>query len=351
MKIVHVICSLNTGGAELMLLDIIGHQSSLGHKVSLVVTNESYEQKLVDMIPESVHSVFIHRPEGSRNPWWVLKINLTIQRLHPDIVHLHNDNGAGMCFNFLTGGKMVATVHDTNISLNHYLKLDCLYAISDAVKDDLKNRYEIDTHVVPNGISFEKIKIRGVNMARTSGKFRIVQVSRIDHTKKGQDLLIEAVSRLVGQGYDLTVDFIGFGPALEFLEELCRQRGIEDRVRFLGICSRGYVYEHLCDYDLLVQPSRYEGFGLTVAEGMAAGIPVLVSDIEGPMEVIAHGRYGTSFKSGSADDLADKLRYICNNYEAVMSLAQGEAREYCRRNFSVGSTARAYIDQYNRLLK
>ena len=51
MKIVHVICSLNTGGAELMLLDIIREQSASGHSVGLVVTNRSYEQALVDKIP------------------------------------------------------------------------------------------------------------------------------------------------------------------------------------------------------------------------------------------------------------------------------------------------------------
>ena len=52
---------------------------------------------------------------------------------------------------------------------------------------------------------------------------------------------------------------------------------LEKHVRFLGNQSREYVYSHLKDYDLFVQPSRFEGFGLTVAEAMAACVPVLVT--------------------------------------------------------------------------
>ena len=63
-------------------------------------------------------------------------------------------------------------------------------------------------------------------------------------------------------------------------------------------------------YDLLVQPSRYEGFGLTVVEGMAAGVPVLVSDIEGPMEVIDKGRHGFAFRSEDFHDCGDRMMEI-----------------------------------------
>ncbi len=350
MKIVHVICSLNTGGAELMLLDIIREQSASGHSVGLVVTNRSYEQALVDKIPGSVCTVFVNRPEGSHNPLWLLKINMAVRRFRPDIVHFHNDKGAGMCFPRLTGGRSVATVHDTNISLNHYLRLDRLYAISVSVRDDLKSRYGIDAEVVINGISTDRVKSNDGFKRPLPRVFKVVQVSRLDHGKKGQDLLIEAVSRLSDLGYKLSVDFIGDGSSCGFLQKLCGDKGISDRVHFLGTCSRDYVYEHLKDYNLLVQPSRYEGFGLTVAEAMAAKIPVLVSDIEGPMEVIGHGRFGHAFKCGSADSLTAVLRSVLDNHHAADDLAQGDAYDYARTNFSVATSASRYIDLYKSIV-
>ena len=67
---------------------------------------------------------------------------------------------------------------------------------------------------------------------------------------------------------------------------------------------------HLTDYDLFVQPSRWEGFGLTVAEAMAAGVPVLVSEGQGPAEVTQGSRYGWLFANGDADDLQRQIVFI-----------------------------------------
>ena len=68
-------------------------------------------------------------------------------------------------------------------------------------------------------------------------------------------------------------------------DRLTAELHAETYVRFLGKQTQDYVAAHLTDYDLFVQPSRWEGFGLTVAEAMAAGVPVLVSEGQGPAEV------------------------------------------------------------------
>lgn len=67
---------------------------------------------------------------------------------------------------------------------------------------------------------------------------------------------------------------------------------LEDHVIFEGLKEQAWIYENLCRYDLFIQPSRYEGFGLTVAEAISAKVPVLVSNIEGPLEIIDGGRLG-----------------------------------------------------------
>ena len=72
---------------------------------------------------------------------------------------------------------------------------------------------------------------------------------------------------------------------------------LENEVVFEGLKDQSWVYQNLCNYDLFIQPSRYEGFGLTVAEAIAAKVPVLVSNIEGPLEIIDGGRLGMSFEN------------------------------------------------------
>ena len=350
MKIVHVICSLCTGGAELMLIDILAKQVEQGQDVALVVINNDYEQALINKLPETVRTVLIDRPKGSRNPLWLLKYNYELLKLRPDVVHFHHDKAAGMFISKLFGARTLATVHDTKINLKYYLNLDEVCSISNSVRLDLNKRYGIEAPIVYNGIDSKSIQRKVSERHAKNNKFYIVQVSRLNHEKKGQDLIIEAVARLINEGYDVQLDFVGEGESEQQLREQASRLGIERHVNFLGLKDRNYIYGHLCDYDLLVQPSRYEGFGLTVAEAMIAKVPVLVSDVEGPMEVIGNGLYGKSFKAGSVGSLIESLQAVLENYEYSRRIAEGEAYDFALSSFDISETAKKYIDRYSRLL-
>ena len=178
------------------------------------------------------------------------------------------------------------------------------------------------------------------------GQLRVVMVSRLEHDKKGQDLLIRAAAALQGT---VTVDFIGIGSSMEYLKQLTAELHAETYVRFLGKQTQDYVAAHLTDYDLFVQPSRWEGFGLTVAEAMAAGVPVLVSDGQGPAEVTQGSRYGWLFANGDADDLQRQIVFIKENYGEAMTKAD-EAKDYVRNTYDVSVTARAYLQEYEKIV-
>lgn len=123
-------------------------------------------------------------------------------------------------------------------------------------------------------------------------------------------------------------------------------------VSFLGLRDREYIYSHLKDYDLLVQPSLFEGFGLTIIEAMAAGIEVLVSDIDGPLEIIEKIGHGQKFKSGNADDCALKIYEIYSKSNIMDSHIQLELqREACKKLFDIEITAKNYLDEYKNLLR
>ncbi len=76
------------------------------------------------------------------------------------------------------------------------------------------------------------------------------------------------------------------------LEDMASESGITDSVFFHGGLSRRELYGSLCTYDIMVHPARTEGFGLVIAEGLAAGLKMVVSDIAGPVEVVDGGRRG-----------------------------------------------------------
>ena len=99
------------------------------------------------------------------------------------------------------------------------------------------------------------------------------------------------------------------------------------------------------EYDLTCHPARYEGFGLTVAEGIAAMLPVLVSDEGGPYEIIKYGELGYALRMEDVTDCANQIEYIYNNYDKAMERA-GSAYTYVAEQFSVRRMVADYIKAY-----
>ncbi len=345
MKITHLIFAFNTGGSETMLVDIVNEQCNYA-EISIIIINNKYNQSLIKKIDKSVKVYYINRKEGSKNLFKLFKINLLVLKIKPDILHCHNHNIIALLFRKIYK-KIVLTLHCLDIPtlyLNRYKKL---FAISEAVKKNVFIRTNICSEVVYNGIITSKISER--NKQELEKDFKIVIVGRLNHQIKGQHLVIEALKVLKNKGYEnIQLDLIGEGEGEQFLFNLAERNNLLSQVEFLGLKDRDYIYSHLKDYDLLIQPSLYEGFGLTIAEGMAAKVPVLVSDIDGPMEIIENGKYGFHFETGNALKLAEQIEYIIYNYSSNDFAVKIEsAYLHVKENFEISSTAKKYLSFYN----
>lgn len=350
MRVVHFIWALERGGSENLLVDIANHQSQ-SHEVIVMVGNDAVDPAVASRLSPAVRLVVVGRPAGSRNPYWVLRLLLTIHRLRPDVIHSHSHDLAFL--GRLIAAPKILTVHTVNIDLSKswssYRRICC---ISKAVLLDITKRLPaLRACQVDNGIVTSKVTTAS---DRTQpAVLRGVQVSRLVHETKGQDLLIKALALLNTECSSpaLVIDFIGEGPSLAYLQRLADELGVSKYCNFLGALGRDDVYARLCDYDLLIQPSRYEGFGLTVAEGMAAGIPVLVSDIEGPMEIIRNGKYGYHFASDDAADLARSLVRVAEDIQSgIAKIKAFAARQFVLDIYSLSRTADHYVDIYTEVV-
>ena len=178
--------------------------------------------------------------------------------------------------------------------------------------------------------------------------FRVVVVSRLAHKIKGQHLVIEAINRLNKKGIkNIHLDLIGDGASQDFLQELTRKYNLEDSINFLGLKSREFVFNNLKNYDLLVQPSIYEGFGLTVVEAMLAKVPVLVSENDGPIEIIQSGKFGYYFTLESIEDLVSEIELILRDYSSKQMIEKvDDAYNYAKNTFDITRTAERYFLEY-----
>lgn len=363
MKVVHIFWGLSFGGIETMLINIANAQVLKGADVYVFIINHLYEYTLVTALHPKVHLVLLNRKLGSHNPWFIFKLNLKLKKINPDIIHIHRSELFNFIINRRLSREVSLTLHDLPkgsvrrepfykrlLDKKHRMftnvesidKIPHIYSISQAVKEELLHRYGVNSIVVNNGIIVSKFKQRPATLVH--GTLKIVQVSRLEHDKKGQDLLIHAVAKLNGKA---SVEFIGDGSSMEYLKNMAKELHVEHLVRFLGKKDQDYVATHLCEYDLFVQPSRWEGFGLTVAEAMAARVPVLVSKGQGPAEVICNDHYGWLFENGDADDLATQIEYIYTHYDKVTQKAM-KALSYVKETYDVSITAQKYLEQYRK---
>lgn len=361
MKVTHILWSLTLGGIETMLVNIANAQQALGAKVSIVIVNDLYDESLLRALNSGIEIVFLHRKRYSKNLWFIIRCQQVLKRLNPDVVQLHHSRLFGILLSRRLRRKACVTLHALptgsvrrgdllsrifpimNVlrpGLVTYIdRIPRVFAISESVREALQRDYGVESVVVENGIATANFHVRPLQPARQP--LRIIQVSRLDHNKKGQDLLIEAVARMKGM---FTVDFIGDGNSLEHLQSLAERLGVSSNIRFLGKQAQAYIAENLCRYDLSVQPSRYEGFGLTVAEAMAAQVPVLVSAGQGPAEVTCGNTYGWTFENGSVDDLVRVLTYIQAHYQEALDKVK-QARLHVIKTYDVSVTARRYLEE------
>ena len=331
------------GGIESMLLDIMRIQHDAGHELKLFVLHDIYSRELINAAKRFAEVVFLHGNGGIAVPFAIFKLNLELRAWKPDAVHCHNPKFAKVVF--YPKERVFSSVH--GISQNHdsfcsaLSKINRIFAISDAVRDELYARYRYPNLVtVANGIDLSGIERR--ENFKHIDTLRIVQVSRLEHQKKGQDILIKAVSQLVGSGFcrehAIRVDFIGEGASGEYLRQLTDELGCREYINFLGKVPRDQVYKCLKNYDVIIQPSRNEGFGLTIVEGMAAGLIPVVSDRGGPREVVGDdGKAGLLFKCDDPADCAAVLKKIFDLSSEQLNRLQNNAVERSR-NYSIEQT-------------
>jgi len=164
---------------------------------------------------------------------------------------------------------------------------------------------------------------------------------------KGVDVILEALTLLPE---DVVLVVIGAGPRLPSLVGQARRLGISDRVRFCARVSDEDLPRYLSLADVFVFPSqnRLEGFGLAVAEAMAAGLPVVTADMPGVREVIEPGREGLLAEPLIANDLATQVRRLVD--DPALARRMGAAgRQRAEERYGLSTVAHELLSLYEGL--
>lgn len=198
---------------------------------------------------------------------------------------------------------------DKGMTRKLYKQYEKIFVVSETAKkkfDEMFPALECKTEVRYNVVSKEQI-LSMANVGKTfndgyEGK-RILTVGRLS-SEKGQDVSVEALKKLVDEGYDVKWYYVGEGLLRNVCEQKAKELGISERVVFLGLQTNPYGYMRDCD--IYVQPSRHEGYCITLAEARCFTAPIVATNFVGADEQL--NSYPQSVVTGmSANDIADGI--------------------------------------------
>lgn len=162
--------------------------------------------------------------------------------------------------------------------------------------------------------------------------------------EKGVEDLIQAALLLKNDGMPLEVTVVGDGPMLPQLRDMVQGSGLEGVIRFLGL--RSDVPQLLSRSHVAVVPSRWdEAFGFAVAEAMAAGLPVIASEVGGIPEIVVDGETGFLVPPGSPPEIARCLRELHGDRGLAQRLGRN-GRRRVEDKFRVEMASEAQLSHY-----
>ncbi len=356
-NILHVITSLPVGGAEQMLYKIVTSNDPDKFKVSICCISEGGE--IADKLMENGYDVTIlKRMKGhgfDLRAVFGLYHLIKSRNIHILRTHQYHPNLYGRIAGALAGVPVIVPSFHNLYAFPDTPKFhrrifnwllsfpsDVLVAVSNAVASDIK-RFD--------WVSAEKIKVmsdsidtKGFNtnldqrearrlMGLPGDQFIIGTVGRLDE-QKGHRYLIEAASGL----QDTCVAIAGGGPLLDELKSYSGK--LKENTIFTGMMEPEKVPLFLRAVDIFCFPSLWEGFGIALAEAMAAGLPIVASDIPPLREVL--GDAGILVPPGDAVELRKALKRLIDNVPLRDSYSR-DARERAEI-FSIENYMKSFED-------
>jgi glycosyltransferase involved in cell wall biosynthesis len=217
--------------------------------------------------------------------------------------------------------RLVAVAH--NYQFQHVHKADATFCITEHVRQAVMDAHPSlapHCYVMPNMIIPPSEPLPARNWHQPP---RIGAMGRMV-AKKGFDVWLHALARLQQRGIAFDAWLAGDGEERAALEALCSELGLSNQVTFTGWATdTAAFYRQL---DLFCVPSHHEPFGIVVIEGMAAGLPVIATKSEGPLEIITEPAYGMLVDIADATAMADAMAQLLTHQEAAQTMGmQGQA--------------------------
>lgn len=338
MKICFCIGKLSFSGAENVIRYLAEGLIERNHEVSIILTEQM--PKPQDMIEKLTVSDAVISEGGLINALRRIKsIRQSLYEIRPDIFVIFNYTMAFTAIPASIGlGWMKVVVCERNppecVPKTKARKMarDFLFHFPDACVSQTRqiasyfSKIAKNNYVIPN-----PIRTHGVLCSDVSERKKIfVTVARLDDYQKNQSMMIRAFARIVSNFPEYELHFLGEGPDRNKYDQMVRDLGIENNVKFLGRVSEPIEYIKQCRVFLL--SSNYEGMPNALIEAMSIGLPCISTDFLGG----AASALITNEVNGMLVPLADESLFA----SSMVTLIRGDeiCRELGKNAFKINQT-------------
>ena len=368
-----IVCYPTFGGSGVLATELGKALADKGHQIHFI----TYQQPV--RLTEYNANIFYHEVRVTTYPLFdyppyetALSSTMVdvIMNHQLDLLHVHyaipHASAAYMAKKIVgTQGihiPVITTLHGTDITLVGRDKTlapvvafsinesDGITAVSENLRDETYRTFDIkkEIEVIPNFVDLTRFQRKAIDPFRKviapQNERIIVHASNFRKIKRVMDVI--KIFAEVNKRIPSKLLFVGDGPDRHDAENLCRELGICDDIRFIG--KQEQIEEILAVSDLFILPSEYESFGLAALEAMAAGVPLISSNAGGLPEININGKTGFMSPVGDVASMSRNAITILENDEVLKTFKQN-ALEQARR-FDIQHIVPVYEDLYNRFL-
>ena len=372
MRVLICIPCLLTGGTEIQTLSMVRALIGTGHQTTTVCYFE-YDEEMVRQYQEAGCHVLCLSRDGKRplGIWNTIRflysgLHRTLQETKPDVAHVQYmaPGAIPIVILRLLGLKTIlATAHTMadiypSLRLLHFLQRHLLTAftcITERAEQSFfgsSQLYDLQTALQTKGnhLTIHNCLpgyIQVINEPRIfDAPITIGVVSRLEAIK-GMDMVVPAFCSIHANHPELRLLVVGDGSLRPAMEQAVTERGLTEHVKFVGRQPQDALQAFYDRIDILLIPSRSEGFGLTALEGMARGCVVIAANTGGLPEVVLDGKTGLLFSCGNVEAIADKVLQLVSTPASMQSMSCSAAIR--ARQFSVSSYNALIADLYEKI--
>ncbi len=354
IKLVHFITSLEMGGAQAVLYDLVTHLNPTQFEHHIIFIHDGPYRNQFQNAGITLH--YLSGSIATYDPSILYRLIKLLKEIKTDCLHtvLWSANWLGRIATWQLGISCVTSLH------NNYDQNGTVRTLLDrcapsprhciAVSQEVKSAYQLKNHtntpitVIPNGIDIEAIrqkifskKISREMLGFTAQNIIIGSVGRFQPVKR-YGLLLETFSLLYAQNQNLRLVLVGSGPEEHHLRKKAKTLGIAQLIHF-ATDQRAYGYYPM--FDIFVLSSEKEGVSIALLEAMGYGIAPVITYHSLHHPVIQHGYNGYVACTNNATGFAQSINTVINNPSLCTKMGS-DAQKSIQSSFGIQKMIVAY---------